>query len=128
MMSIRQATIVLRNYVIYNVFGYHKTRLKSVFNVLQVKTKEERQLRYQNLQMTHRHICDMVGIYLGIDSSEVLDGVADDELHLVYFDEFLSQRQRKSLMFYYQDGPYYPIGRQSILGHTRILLFYVTNR
>lgn len=99
-----------------------------IFNALQMKTKEERQLRFQNLQMTHRHICDMVGIYLGIDSNEVLDGVADDELHLIYFDEFLNQRQRKSLMFYYQDGPHYSIGRYITIQQTTTFLFYKTSR
>lgn len=79
---------------------------------MQLKAKEERQTRFQELQLTHRQICDMVAIYLGLEPNDVLEGVADDPEHLTLMNDFIYGDKRKSVMFYYQDGPHYPVGKK----------------
>lgn len=76
----------------------------------QQKMKEGRALRFQELQMPHRQICDMVGIYLSLEPNEVMDGVIDDQAHLDVLDDFLIKSRTRCLLFFYQDGPPYPIG------------------
>lgn len=77
----------------------------------QIKYKEERTSRFQELQLTHRQVCDMVALYLGMEPNDVLEGVADDAEHLALLNDLIYGDRRKSVMFYYQDGPQYPIGK-----------------
>lgn len=79
-----------------------------------MKYREERQLRFQELQLTHRQICDMVAIYLDLEPNDVLEGVADDAEHLRLMNSLIDPNGRKAIMFYYQDGPPYPIGKKEI--------------
>ncbi|KAG5892027.1 hypothetical protein JTB14_024467 [Gonioctena quinquepunctata] len=94
------------------------------------KMKEQRTLRYQELQMTHRHICDMVGIYLGIEPNEVMEGVIDDPYHLELMENLIEKGRTRCILFYYQDGPPYALetGRSTIMGtRNQIKRIYVTN-
>lgn len=76
---------------------------------LQQKFKEERANRVQDLQLTHRHVCDMVAIYLGLEPSEVIDGVVDDAEYVTLLDNVINMNQRKAIMFFYQEMPPYPL-------------------
>lgn len=93
------------------MFQRHKMREMIMF-VLQQKAKEERTARFQDLQLTHRQICDMVAIYLGLEPNDVLEGVADDPDHLTLLNALVYGNSRKAVMFYYQDGPHYPVGKK----------------
>lgn len=60
--------------------------------------------RYKILQLQHRHICDMVSLYLGIEPNEVLEGVADDNNYVDLLERFVTEGGKSAIMFYYQDG------------------------
>ncbi|KAJ8919736.1 hypothetical protein NQ315_006264 [Exocentrus adspersus] len=75
---------------------------------MQHKMKELRAQRYQELQLPHRHVCDMVAMYLGIEPNEVMDGVIDDASYLDLLQSLLDKTGVKCVLFYYQDGPPYP--------------------
>lgn len=78
--------------------------------MLQQRLKEQRMQRFQELQLPHRHICDMVAMYLGIESSEVMDGVIDDPEYLSLLQNFLDKGSVMCVLYYYQDGLPYSIG------------------
>lgn len=61
--------------------------------------------------MPHRHICDMISIYLGIEPNEVMEGVIDEQLQVELLENFLDKGKTRRLLFFYQDGPPYPIGK-----------------
>lgn len=71
---------------------------------LQTKGKEERLERQSIINLTHRHIVDMVALYLDIESSEVIDGVLDDESYVPLIESLTRPGGRYGIMFYYQDG------------------------
>lgn len=79
--------------------------------VFQQKMKEQRNLRFQELQMPHRHLCDMVALNLGIEPNEVMDGVIDEQLQVELLENFLNKGKTRCLIFFYQDGPPYSIGK-----------------
>lgn len=79
--------------------------------------KEQRAARYNELQMTHRHICDMVSMYLGLEPNEVMEGVIDEQAQVELFDKFLYKGRTRTLLFFYQDGPPYSMGKIYILKH-----------
>lgn len=60
--------------------------------------------RYQGLQMHHRHVCDIVAIYWGIEPNEVLDGIIDDNSTLPMFHNLFDEGGRRALMLFYQEG------------------------
>ncbi|KAJ8938536.1 hypothetical protein NQ318_016906 [Aromia moschata] len=63
-----------------------------------------------NFNFPHRHICEMVATYLGIELSEVMEGVIDEQQQLDILQEFLNKGgTTKGILFYYQDGPPYPM-------------------
>lgn len=72
--------------------------------------REQRAVRYNELQMTHRHVCDMVSMYLGLEPNEVMEGVIDDQAQVELFEKFLYKGSTRTLFFFYQDGPPYSIG------------------
>ncbi|KAL1516507.1 hypothetical protein ABEB36_000416 [Hypothenemus hampei] len=80
----------------------------------QVKYKELRSVRYQELQLPHRHICDMVANYLGIDVNDVMEGTADDDASIELLNFFLNKGNLKCILMFYQDGPVYSIGRGNV--------------
>lgn len=51
----------------------------------------------------------MVAIYLGLEPSEVIDGVVDDAEYVTLLDNLLNMNQRKAIMFFYQEMPPYPL-------------------
>ncbi|XP_017775151.1 PREDICTED: dynein heavy chain 8, axonemal [Nicrophorus vespilloides] len=85
------------------------------FRERMAKAKEDRTARVMGLQLWHRHICDMVGIFLHIDSNEVVDGVADDPNFVKSLDNFLIENGTQSVIFFYQDeeAPSIDTGRYS---------------
>lgn len=72
--------------------------------------KEARIARFQELQLPHRHICDMISMYLNTDPNEMMEGVVDDQRHLDLLQDLLVKNGRKCIFFFYQDGPPYPLG------------------
>lgn len=67
--------------------------------------------RFQQLQLPHRHICDMVSMYLGVDPNEVLEAAADDEAHIEILNNFIRSDGIIGFIVYYQEGPSYEIGK-----------------
>lgn len=72
--------------------------------------KEQRAARYHELQMPHRHICDIVSMYLGIEPNEVMEGVIDDVIQIELLEKLLNKGRTRCILFFYQEGPPYPIG------------------
>lgn len=66
--------------------------------------------RYQELQLPHRHVCDMVAMYWGIEPNDVMDGVIDDPEYLYLLQSFLDKGKNMCILFFCQDGPPYPMG------------------
>lgn len=79
--------------------------------------KEQRASRYHELQMPHRHICDMVSMYLGIEPNEVMEGVIDDIAQVELLEKILNKGRTRCILFFYQEGPPYSIGN---LPHTKL--------
>ncbi|CAG9816206.1 unnamed protein product [Phaedon cochleariae] len=93
------------------------------------KMREQRALRYQEMQLPHRHVCDMVGTSLGLELNDVMDGVVDDSYHLELLQSLLEKGRTKCILFYYQDGPPYPLesGRSNPAHKSDIKRIYVTS-
>lgn len=75
-----------------------------------MKAKERRVQRFQELQLPHRHICDLIALHLDIDPNEVLEAAADSDDYVELLDKFLSVDGIYGLLVYYQDGPGYEVG------------------
>lgn len=61
--------------------------------------------------MPHRHICDIVSMYLGLEPKEVMEGVIDNQSQVDLFEKFLERGRTRCMFFFYQDGPPYEIGK-----------------
>ncbi|XP_072395911.1 dynein axonemal heavy chain 8 [Diabrotica undecimpunctata] len=68
------------------------------------KFKDARSARYQEMQLPHRHICDMIAIYLGIEPNEVLEFIIDHPKPLDLLNSFLGKDGPMAILFYYQSG------------------------
>lgn len=52
----------------------------------------------------------MVSMYLGLEPNDILDGVADDDGHVELLGAMLDKTGHRCCLFFYQDGPVFPIG------------------
>ncbi|XP_065162016.1 uncharacterized protein [Atheta coriaria] len=79
------------------------------------KYKENRLARLSTLQLPHRHIIEMVALFLGIDQNEVVEGVIDLEAHVNLLNAFMSKGDKHAIIFFYQDDEAPPLetGRYS---------------
>lgn len=75
-----------------------------------MKFKEERMDRLSGLQMQHRHVLEMVAIYLGLESNEVMDGAIDDASTLPYFLNTFVENGKPLCIIYYQEADYPSLG------------------
>ncbi|XP_044272703.1 dynein axonemal heavy chain 8 [Tribolium madens] len=73
------------------------------------KAKERRAQRFQELQLPHRHICDLVAMHLNVEPNEVLEAAADSDIHIELLDKLLSKNGIFGMLVYYQDGYGYEI-------------------
>ncbi|CAG9839792.1 unnamed protein product [Diabrotica balteata] len=71
------------------------------------KFKDARSARYQEMQLPHRHICDMIAIYLGIEPNEVLEFIIDHSKPLDLLNSFLGKDGPMAILFYYQSGMHF---------------------
>ncbi|KAJ3662197.1 hypothetical protein Zmor_006553 [Zophobas morio] len=74
-----------------------------------VKAKERRSQRYQELQLPHRHVCDLIAMHLDIEPNEVLEAAVDSDTNIELLDRLLSKNGILGMLVYYQDGPGYEI-------------------
>lgn len=52
----------------------------------------------------------MVAMYLGLEPNDILEGIADDDLHVELLGGLLEKTGPKCCLVFYQDGPVFPIG------------------
>ncbi|XP_076264179.1 uncharacterized protein LOC143198703 [Rhynchophorus ferrugineus] len=76
----------------------------------QLKYKEQRANRFQELQLPQRHVCDMVAMYLGLEPNDILEGVVDEEVYVRQLNSILEKDGTRCIFFFYQDGPPYTLG------------------
>ncbi|XP_030752815.1 dynein heavy chain 8, axonemal [Sitophilus oryzae] len=102
--------------------------LQETIKEKQVKFKELRAARYQELQLPQRHVCDMVAMYLGLDPNLIMEGAIDDDTYIHLLNYFLDKNGTRAILIIYQDGPPYPIetGRYNPVTKGPIKRIYVT--
>ncbi|KAL3278530.1 hypothetical protein HHI36_024220 [Cryptolaemus montrouzieri] len=67
------------------------------------RTRDERAERLSNISLHHRHICEMVSIFLDVSVDDVVDSVIDTKLSMAAMDSFLEKDTRDmSVLFYLQ--------------------------
>ncbi|XP_060520516.1 dynein axonemal heavy chain 8 isoform X2 [Cylas formicarius] len=94
----------------------------------QLKFRELRARRFQELQLPQRHVCDMVSIYMGVDPSEIMEGVIDDEDQIHLLNRLFGKAGTKSVLVVYQIGPAFPLecGRHNWFTKAEVKRVYVT--
>lgn len=77
--------------------------------------KEQRLSRSQDLGMQHRHVLDMVGIYLGLEGNQVLEDCIDEPRYVSLIVSLLGEKGKLAIIFRYQEEelPSLETGRQN---------------
>lgn len=60
----------------------------------------------QMMQITHRHVCDMVATYFNVEAAEVLENVVDSGGQVGLLEDFFAKQGELAIIFYFhQMGP-----------------------
>lgn len=78
-------------------------RVQSIFiDILQQKLKEEREARRAHLDERHEYLLSTIANCLGLEKSEVEDGILEDS-QIQAMDDFFKADGSKQIMFFYQE-------------------------
>ncbi|KAK9891393.1 hypothetical protein WA026_014634 [Henosepilachna vigintioctopunctata] len=87
------------------------------------KYKAKRGLRHNSIDMTHRHIFDMVAFFLDLDIQFIIEAYLDSDSHVEAMEKFFSKDGINAIIFYYHDGPFHEVetGRKkdTSIGNTK---------
>ncbi|KAJ9594443.1 hypothetical protein L9F63_014128 [Diploptera punctata] len=69
----------------------------------QVKGKEARANRSSSLLAQHRHVLEMVAMYMNLDYRDIEDGVLDADIHIKLLDSLFAVGGRKAVLIFYSE-------------------------